>query len=64
MPRQYIAFKDLPVKASFGLNGNKCTKRSTRTLQLLEFNRWFYCGKNTLCVVGSYSMLSANYFIK
>lgn len=55
--RQYAYFDELPPKAEFVLNGNKCVKRSTRTADLVEYNRWFYFGKQELCIVGNYCRL-------
>ena len=62
MTKQYIYFAELPLKTEFILNGNRCVKRSSRTLFLVEFNRWFYTGKNELCIVSPYCRLALNYF--
>jgi hypothetical protein len=35
-------FSDLPIGAFFTHNGNECRKRSTRTADLLAYNRHFY----------------------
>ena len=60
--KQYAYFVELPIKTEFVLNGNLCVKRSTRTLFLPEFNRWFYTGKRELCIVAPYCRLSSDYF--
>jgi len=57
--KQYIYFKDLPVSATFTINGNTCKKRSSRTMDLTYngFTKWFYAGQRDLCVVGQYSVI-------
>jgi hypothetical protein len=60
--RVYAYFGELPLKAHFVMNGNKCVKMSTRTAQLVEYGRTFYFGKRELCIVGEHSRLDAEYF--
>lgn len=62
MSKQYVYFEELPVNAVFSLAGNSWVKRSSRTADLPEYDRWFYMGKWDLCIVGNYSRLSDDYF--
>lgn len=55
--KQYVYFRDLPVGAEFVLNGNRCKKRSSRTADLVEYDRWFYFGQRDLCIVGLYCVI-------
>lgn len=60
---QYAYFSELPNSAEFLLNGNKYKKQSTRTAELVEFQKIFYFKKRELCIVGEHSRLSCDYLI-
>ena len=64
--KQYAYFKELPVNATFSLNGNQYLKKSTRTAGIVcpeEYaNTWFYFAEKDLVTVGRHSRLSADYF--
>lgn len=57
MTRMYAHFEDLPIGTIYHSNGNTWRKRSTRTADLIGYNRWFYWGKKELAIVGEYSKL-------
>jgi len=46
-----IYFKDIKIGEMFYCNGNKYQKWSTKTANLLEFNRWYFFAQNTICTL-------------
>lgn len=58
MHRYLVSFSQVSVGAEFNSNGNKYRKRSTRTADLLEYNRWFYFRQNEEVEVTSPNMLN------
>ena len=57
MNKQYVYFEELPLKTEFHLNGNTYRKRSSRTADLPEYNRWFYFGRRELVIVGTHDRI-------
>lgn len=45
------AFLEIAVGALFIHNGNVCLKLTTRTAQIVQFNRTFYFSKNDMVEV-------------
>lgn len=44
--RNFCKFHELAVGAVFICNGNRCTKRSSRTALIAEYGRVFYYAQN------------------
>jgi hypothetical protein len=59
---QLAYFSELPINTFFSYNGNPCKKRSSKTADLVNYDQWFYFGKNDLCIVGVHSRLDKDYF--
>jgi hypothetical protein len=52
MPGHIITFSALPVGAMFMFNGTRCTKESSRTAKMNDYNRTFYFRAKDICTIG------------
>jgi hypothetical protein len=52
MSGEVTTFATLPIGGKFMCNGNPCIKRSSRTAELINFNRVFYFGKREIVTIG------------